>query len=142
MFPKPMPALPTGDTTRWLVQLLLILLLAIVFVDAALEKFRDWSGTLGFFREHFAKTWLAPFVAPLLAVLTVLMTATAVACVGGAVQLLLGRPPLLAWWGAALAAVTLLSLFFGQQVAKDHAGANGLVPFFLASLFALWVLQG
>lgn len=136
-----MPALPSGDTTRWLVRLLLTLLLAILFVDAALEKFRDWRGTLGFFREHFAKTWLRPFVVPLLAVLTGMMTAAALACLGGVAQLLAGQPPSLAWWGAALSAATLLSLFFGQQVAKDHAGANGLVPFFLASLFALWVLQ-
>jgi hypothetical protein len=141
MVPPAMPILPSGDTTRWLLRLLLTLLLAIVFTDAAIEKFRDWSGTLGFFREHFAKTWLRPFVAPLLAVLTGLMVAAAIACAGGVVQLLLGQPPSLAWWGAALSAVTLLSLFFGQQVAKDHAGANGLVPFFLASLFALWVLQ-
>lgn len=136
-----MPALPSADTTRWLVRLLLTLLLAILFTDAALEKFRDWSGTLGFFREHFGKTWLRPFVTPLLMVLTAMMTAAAIGCLGGAVQLLLGRPPVLAWWGAALSAATLLSLFFGQQVAKDHAGANGLLPFFLASLFALWVLQ-
>jgi hypothetical protein len=141
MFRAAMPALPSGDTTRWLVRLLLTLLLAILFVDAALEKFRDWQGTLGFFREHFGKTWLGPFVTPLLLVLTAMMTAAAIACVGGVVQLLLGWSPTLAWWGAALSAVTLLSLFFGQQVAKDHAGANGLIPFFLASLFALWVLQ-
>lgn len=141
MFPALMPALPSGDTTRWLVRLLLTLLLAILFVDAALEKFRDWRGTLGFFREHFGKTWLRPFVVPLLVLLTVMMTAAAVGCVGGVVQLLLGQSPVLAWWGAALSAVTLLSLFFGQQVAKDHAGANGLIPFFLASLFALWVLR-
>lgn len=137
-----MPPLPSGPTTRWLIQLLLTLLLAILFTDAALEKFRDWNGTLGFFREHFAKTWLRPLVSPLLGVLTVMMTAAALALLGGAVQLVFGVSPSLAWWGAALSAVTLLALFFGQQVAKDHAGANGLVPFFLASLFALWMLQG
>jgi hypothetical protein len=136
-----MPALPAADTTRWLIRLLLTVLLAILFTDAALEKFRDWGGTLGFFREHFAKTFLRPFVVPLLALLTVMMTAAALACLGGVVQLLLGQTPALAWWGAAISAATLLSLIFGQQVAKDHAGANGLLPFFLASLFALWVLQ-
>lgn len=133
--------LPSGETTRWFVRLVLTLFLAILFTDAALAKLRDWQGNLRFFREHFEKTWLRPLVAPLLAVLTVMMVTTALALIGGTVQLLLGRPPWLAWVGAALSAATLLSLFFGQQVAQDLPGANALVPFLLASLFALWSLQ-
>ena len=47
-----------------------------------------------------------------------------------------------ALWGAALSGLSFLALFFGQRMAKDYAGAAGLVPYFLVSLVALLSLRG
>jgi diacylglycerol kinase len=36
--------------------------------------------------------------------------------------------------------MSILALFFGQRVAKDYAGAAVLVPYFLLTLVALYLL--
>jgi hypothetical protein len=48
--------------------------------------------------------------------------------------------PVVAFYGALVAAVALTGLFFGQRVAKDYAGAAVLVPYFLLALAAIYVL--
>jgi hypothetical protein len=48
----------------------------------------------------------------------------------------------LAFYGAALAAISLVALFFGQRMAKDYPGAATLVPYFLLALSALYLLAG
>ena len=45
-----------------------------------------------------------------------------------------------AFYGAVLAAVSIVALFFGQRMAKDYAGAATLVPYFLLTLAAIYLL--
>ncbi|PYL63310.1 MAG: DoxX family protein, partial [Verrucomicrobia bacterium] len=42
--------------------------------------------------------------------------------------------------GAVVAALSILALFFGQRMAKDYAGAAILVPYFLLTLVAIYLL--
>jgi hypothetical protein len=48
--------------------------------------------------------------------------------------------PRLAFYGATVAAISILALFFGQRMAKEYAGAAVLVPYFLVSLIAIYLL--
>jgi hypothetical protein len=48
--------------------------------------------------------------------------------------------PLVAFSGAVLSAMAILALFFGQRMAKDYAGAAVLVPYFLLTLVAIYLL--
>jgi hypothetical protein len=45
----------------------------------------------------------------------------------------LGNGTAWATWGAQLAALNVVMLFFGQRIAKDYAGAAALVPYFILS---------
>ena len=55
-------------------------------------------------------------------------------------MIILRRGSALAFYGAALAAISIVALFFGQRMAKDYAGAATLVPYFLLALSALYLL--
>jgi hypothetical protein len=46
----------------------------------------------------------------------------------------------IAFYGAVISAVAIIALFFGQRMTKDYAGAAVLVPYFLLTLIAIYLL--
>ena len=58
----------------------------------------------------------------------------------GCLLILLTRDAAVAFYGALIAGVSILALFFGQRMAKDYAGAAVLVPYFLITLVAIYLL--
>jgi hypothetical protein len=137
-----MPSLDSNHFPLWLVQVLCTLLLAITFLQSGLDKVIDWKGNLGWLSGHFSKSPLRGVVAPMLASLTLLELAAGALCAAGLVALLLSGGTRLALGGLALSGLTFVALFFGQRMAKDYAGAAGLVPYFLVSLVGLLSLRG
>lgn len=112
--------------------------LAILFLQSGLDKVTDRKGNLDWLTGHFAKSPLAGMVPLLLGVITLLELAAGGLCFAGGIQLVLGGATL-AFWGAVLSLASILCLFFGQRVAKDYAGASGLVPYFLTALAGVWL---
>ncbi|QRN95051.1 DoxX family protein [Archangium violaceum] len=137
-----MPSLDSNLFPLWLVQTLCALFLAITFLQSGLDKIFDWKGNLGWLTGHFAKTPLRGVVAPMLATLTLLELAAGAVSAAGVVVLVFAGGTRVAIWGAALSALSFVALFFGQRMAKDYAGAAGLVPYFLVSLVALLAMRG
>lgn len=137
-----MTSLDSPQLSVWLVQLFCALFFAILFLQSGTDKVVDRKGNLAWMGPHFAKSPLRGAVPAMLTVITVLELAAGLLSAAGVVQLLATGSPRLAMWGAALAGLSLLALFFGQRMAKDYAGAAGLVPYFLVSLAALWALRG
>ena len=111
--------------------------LAILFLQSGLDKVLDFKGNLGWLQGHFAKSPLRGQVAPMLVVITLTETAAGVACAIGAVLLATGGAATVATWGAQLAALNIVMLFFGQRMAKDYAGAASLVPYFIVCVGAI-----
>jgi membrane associated rhomboid family serine protease len=58
----------------------------------------------------------------------------------GCVWIFFLRDSTIAFYGAVAAAFAILALFFGQRMAKDYAGAATLVPYFLLTLAAIYLL--
>ncbi|HEX5744628.1 MAG TPA: DoxX family protein [Archangium sp.] len=137
-----MPALDSNLFPLWLVQALCALFLAITFLQSGLDKVIDWKGNLGWLTGHFAKSPLRGVVPPMLATLTLLELAAGAVSAAGLGVLVLSGGTRVAMWGAALSGLSFVALFFGQRMAKDYAGAGGLVPYFLVTLVALMVLRG
>jgi hypothetical protein len=137
-----MPAFDSNLFPLWLVQALCALFLAITFLQSGLDKVIDWKGNLGWLTGHFAKSPLRGVVAPMLASLTLLELAAGAVSAAGLVVLVLSGGTRVAMWGAALSGLSFVALFFGQRMAKDYAGAGGLVPYFLVTLVALLALRG
>ncbi|MCP3098074.1 DoxX family protein [Myxococcus sp. K15C18031901] len=133
-----MPAFESTQFTVWLLQALCAAFLAILFLQSGLDKVVDWKGNLGWLTGHFAKSPLRGVVPLMLGVITLLELSSGASSAAGVVALVFTGSAFLAFLGALLSAVSLVCLFFGQRMAKDYAGAGGLVPYFLLALAALY----
>jgi hypothetical protein len=104
-----------------------------------LDKVFHYQGNLDYFKDHFKKSPLASTVGLLLPVITLLETSAGVTSLAGLVLLLTGNDlgPTTAALGMCLGGVSLVSLFFGQRLAQDYAGAAALVPYFLMTMAGL-----
>ena len=59
-------------TVEYVMQLVVTAFLAALFLQSGLDKLFDWRGNIQYLTEHFAKSFLSPFVPPMLTVITVL----------------------------------------------------------------------
>ncbi|MGB0918772.1 MAG: DoxX family protein [Flavobacteriales bacterium] len=124
----------------WLIQALVSVFFAILFLQSGLDKVIDWKGNLEWLTGHFANSFLAKTVPLLLATLTLVEIAAGVVSAIGAVEVLFYKTFCFAFLGTLLCAVSLIMLFFGQRIAKDYAGAGGLVPYFILAVINLYFL--
>ena len=124
----------------YLLQILVSAFLAILFLQSGIDKIVDRQGNLSWLSGHFSKGPLAGFVPLLFSLLTIIELASGVLSGVGFVALLFTHNPMIALYGAIVSAVAILCLFFGQRMAKEYAGAAVLVPYFLLTLVAIYLL--
>src|SRR5437762_5714565 len=106
-----------------LLQILVSAFLAILFLQSGIDKVVDRRGNLEWLREHFAKSPLAGFVPAMVTLITIIEIAAGALSAIGCVVIILFRDATIAFYGAVISAVAVVSLFFGQRMAKDYAGA-------------------
>jgi hypothetical protein len=121
-------------------QILASAFLAILFLQSGIDKILDRRGNFEWLKGHFAKSPLAGMVPLLLISITILEVAAGVLSAVGCVFVILSHDSTVAFYGAAISAVAVLALFFGQRMAKEYAGAAVLVPYFLLVLVAMYLL--
>jgi hypothetical protein len=124
----------------YLLQLLVSAFLAILFLQSGIDKIIDRQGNLQWLSSHFAKSPLAAMVPLLLGILTLIELAAGILSGIGFFALLFTRNSTIALYGAVVSAIAILCLFFGQRMAKEYAGAAVLVPYFLVTLVAIYLL--
>ncbi len=122
-------------------QLLLLSFLAILFLQAGLDKVFNYKENYIFFKSHFEKSLLNGTVGMLMPVITILEVATGIVSLLGILQIVLSHDTQLGLIGAQLSAISILFLFFGQRVAKDYAGAGSLVGYFLVCLGTIYLMR-
>ena len=76
----------------------------------------------------------------LFGVLTIIEVCAGLLSAIGFFALLFAHNPTIAFFGAIVSSIAVLCLFFGQRLAKDYAGAAILVPYFLLTLVAIYLL--
>ena len=135
-----MAALHTSANATYLMQILVAALLAILFLQSGIDKIVDRRGNLEWLKGHFAKSPLAGTVPALLICITILEVAAGALSAVGCVLIILLKDSTIALYGAVLSAAAITALFFGQRIAKDYAGAAVLVPYFLLTLVAIYLL--
>jgi diacylglycerol kinase len=135
-----MPNVHSPEFAFYILQILVSAFLAVLFLQSGIDKVVDRRGNREYLNEHFAKSPLAGTVGPMFAVITVLeISAGALSGVGCAL-LLVTHDSTVAYLGAVIAGINIVALFFGQRVSKDYAGAAALVPYFLLTLAAIYLL--
>ena len=112
---------------------------AVVFTQSALDKLLDREGNLAYLSEHFKNAPLPPgAVRLMLSVLTAIEAAAGALCALGIVTGGFAHTGFsLAAWGVIVAGVALLSLMFGQRLAKDYAGAAVVAAYFAVALIGI-----
>jgi hypothetical protein len=121
-------------------QALVAAFLAVVFLQSGIDKVLDRRGNLDWLTGHFSKSPLAGMVPLLLLAITLLELLAGALSAVGAVMVLIARDSTLGFYGAVVSGIAILALFFGQRMAKDYPGAASLVPYFLLTLAAIYLL--
>lgn len=121
--------------------ILLLLFLALTFIQSAYEKLFSWQENLNFLKEHFAKTKLKDLVNLALIHLVILELISGVLCVVGVIELFINNGRTFGLYGAIFSCITLLMMLFGQRLAKDYDGARTIVIYFIPAVIAVYWLN-
>lgn len=124
---------------RHLPALFAAVFIAILFIQSGLDKVFDWKGNLEWLTGHFSKTFLAGMVPMMLATVTAMETAAGLLAAIGIIYFLVYGSLSVIFISAVLSAASLTALFLGQRIAKDYPGAAVIVPYFLLSLFLMYL---
>ena len=128
------------ETVFLIVQVLAVSFLAILFLQSGLDKVVDKKGNLDWLSSHFANSPFKNFVPVLFFMITVVELLSGILNLLGVIFLLLEGSLILALYGTILASVALIMLFLGQRIAKDYAGAQSLVSYFILTILTLLVI--
>ena len=135
-----MIAILRAPEATYLMQILASAFLAILFLQSGIDKILDRRGNFEWLKGHFAKSPLAGIVPLLLISITILELAAGALSAVGCVLVIVLKDSTIALYGAILSAAAITALFFGQRIAKEYAGAAVLVPYFLLTLVAIYLL--
>lgn len=124
----------------WIIQALISAFFGILFIQSGLDKVFDWKGNLEWLKGHFSNSFLSEMVPLLLGTLTLFEVSAGVVSAVGALEAIVYGTYCFAFLGTLLSAISLVMLFFGQRIAKDYAGAGGLVPYFILAIVDLYFL--
>ncbi|MBF6608700.1 MAG: DoxX family membrane protein [Flavobacterium sp.] len=116
---------------------LILLFLAVTFIQSGYDKIMDWNGNVGWLKGHFAETFLKNQVPAALLVILLLEVISGVLCVVGSIQILTDSGRNYAFYGAVFSCITLILLLLGQRVAKDYDGARTIAIYFIPAVMAV-----
>lgn len=125
-----------------LASIIILAMLAIVFLQSGIDKITDWKGNLEWLKSHFAKSILNGMVPLALALILLLELASGITAVIGGIMLFAQDNNCWALTSGILSSVTFLLLFLGQRLAKDYAGAQGIVVYLIPTVFLIYLLVG
>lgn len=121
---------------------LILIFLAVTFIQSAYDKIFDWNGNVEFLKVHFEKTSLVKkYIPQSLVFVLILELITGILTLVGCAQLLINGQRTFGFYGAVLASVTLILLLFGQRLAKDYDGARTIAIYFIPSVLAVFWLN-
>lgn len=120
---------------------LILLLLAITFLQSSYDKLFYWKDNVNWLTDHFSKTFLKNMVPLALAKLLILELITGILAIAGMVQLLYNGDRVYGFYAAVASCFTLLVMLFGQRLAKDYDGARTIVIYFIPAVLAVFWLN-
>lgn len=121
--------------------LLVLLFLAITFLQSGYDKFTDYQGNLSWLKEHFKGTFFDGKVDFSLKIILILELIAGLLCIVGMIELIVNNGSTFAKYGAIVSCITLIMLLFGQRIAKDYDGARTIAIYFIVAAFGLFLLE-
>ena len=121
--------------------ILVLLFLAVTFIQSAYDKMFGWQGNVEWLKGHFANTSLLKNNVPLaLGIILVLELITGVLTLTGCAELIINGEKLFGFYGGLFSCITLILLLLGQRLAKDYDGARTIAIYFVPAILAVWWL--
>jgi uncharacterized membrane protein YphA (DoxX/SURF4 family) len=121
--------------------ILILILLAVTFIQSAYDKVMDWKGNVAFLKGHFSNTKLKNRVSLALFHILVMELISGVLCVVGCIQLWVNNGRSFGLYGGIFSCITLIMLLFGQRIAKDYDGARTIVIYFIPAVMVVYWLS-
>ena len=113
--------------------------IGIVMTQSGFDKIFNWEGELNFITEKFSKTPLSSFSVFGLIQVTIFEILSGLMSLFGSIMVLFYGDESYGIIGLILAAISLCILMLGQRLSKDYEGAAVLVPYFLLTMFGLFI---
>lgn len=121
--------------------LLVLLFLAVTYVQSAYDKLFGWKENVSWLQSHFAKTFLKDYIPVSLVLLVALELITSVLTLVGCVELWATGGKTFGLYGAVFSCICLLLMLVGQRLAKDYEGAKTIAIYYVPSVLAVWWLS-
>ncbi len=119
-----------------LIRLLVLVFMSILFVQSAMDKMLNYKDNQQWIDGYFAKSFVKGQSKILLLLLTLLECSAGVLCLMGIFFSKKIVNPV-GFYGLFLCSISFLSLFLGQRIAKDYAGAANIPGYFVVCLIGL-----
>jgi nitric oxide reductase large subunit len=119
-----------------LIRLLVLVFMSILFVQSAMDKMLNYKDNQQWIDGYFAKSFVKGQSKILLLLLTLLECSAGVLCLMGIFFSEKIVNPV-GFYGLFLCSISFLSLFLGQRIAKDYAGAANIPGYFVVCLIGL-----
>ena len=122
--------------------ILVLVFLAVTFIQSAYDKVFGWQGNVDWLKGHFAQTSLLKNNVPLaLGIILIMELITGVLSLVGCVELFVNGGKTFGFYGAVFSCITLLFLLLGQRLAKDYDGSRTIAIYFVPAVLAVWWLS-
>ncbi|WP_374552170.1 DoxX family membrane protein [Flavobacterium sp.] len=121
--------------------ILVLIFLAITFIQSGYDKVFDWRGNVEWLKSHFSKTILKNHIPLALGLLVVLEIITGILSLVGCVELFVNGGRTFGYYGAIFSSITLIIMLLGQRLAKDYDGARTIAIYFIPSVLAVFWLS-
>lgn len=122
--------------------ILVLIFLAVTFIQSAYDKIFGWQGNVEWLKGHFANTSLLKNNVPAaLGIILILELITGVLTLAGCVQLMVNGGRTYGQYGAIFSCITLIMLLLGQRLAKDYDGARTIAIYFVPAVLAVFWLS-
>lgn len=121
--------------------ILVLVLLAVTFIQSGYDKAIYWNDNLTWLKEHFANTRLKNHVPLALFHILVLELISGILAVVGCIQLMINNGRTFGLYAGIFSCITLIMLLFGQRLAKDYDGARTIILYFIPAVMVVYWLS-
>lgn len=120
--------------------ILILVFLAVTFIQSTYDKIFDWKGTIEWLKSHFANTFIKNYVTIVVAILIILELVSGVLSSVGCIQLIVNGGRIFGFYGALFSCISMICMLFGQRLAKDYDGARTIAIYFVPAVMAVYWL--
>jgi uncharacterized membrane protein YphA (DoxX/SURF4 family) len=121
--------------------ILVLVLLAVTFIQSGYDKAIYWNDNLTWLKSHFEKTRLKNHVPLALFHILILELISGILAVVGCIQLMVNNGRTFGLYAGIFSCITLIMLLFGQRLAKDYDGARTIIIYFIPAVMVVYWLS-